>query len=269
MTRRVPALLDRVLGRPPAGNTFGVAEAFLGLAAGFVLSIIALSAYDSIAHVSATADTYGQDVVGFFALWAGLVGAVVVACRLRMPAAAGAGLEARGSGSIVTDVGLTIRPLVDLPLGAAVGIASQYLLVPLLEWPLQPFVPHLAQKLGHPARQLLGPATSTGTAALVVIAVLICVGSPLVEELFFRGLLLRGLLGLLGPRVGRLAPGLSIVVTGLLFALVHFEALQFLALAGFGMVLGLLAWRSGRLGPSIVAHVAFNATTVIAYVRAH
>jgi len=50
---------------------------------------------------------------------------------------------------------------------------------------------------------------------------------------------------------------------------VHFEALQFLGLAGFGVVLGAIAWWTGRLGPSVVAHAAFNATTVVAYVRAH
>jgi hypothetical protein len=50
---------------------------------------------------------------------------------------------------------------------------------------------------------------------------------------------------------------------------VHFEELQFLGLAGFGMVLAYLAYRTGRLGPSILAHVAFNTTTIIAFVLQH
>ncbi|HEV8064281.1 MAG TPA: CPBP family intramembrane glutamic endopeptidase, partial [Acidimicrobiales bacterium] len=86
---------------------------------------------------------------------------------------------------------------------------------------------------------------------------------------FFRGLLLRGLLGrlaVLGPRWG---PILSLVLTGLIFGLAHFEALQFLGLAGFGVVLSYLAYRTGRLGPNMVAHIAFNTTTVIAYVLTH
>src|ERR1017187_10457493 len=122
-----------------------------------------------------------------------------------------------------------------------------------------------ASGLGHPAQSLTGDAFGTG---LVVLAVLVCVGSPVVEELFFRGLLLRSLLGTfeqIGPRLG---PALSIVVTALVFALVHFEALQFLGLAGFGVVLGVLAWRTGRLGPSIVAHMTFNTVTIIAIVVA-
>jgi membrane protease YdiL (CAAX protease family) len=33
-------------------------------------------------------------------------------------------------------------------------------------------------------------------------------------------------------------------------------------------VLGVLAWRTGRLGPSIVAHMTFNTVTIIAIVVA-
>jgi hypothetical protein len=90
-----------------------------------------------------------------------------------------------------------------------------------------------------------------------------------VEELFFRGLLLRGLLGRLAPLGNRWGPSLAIVLTGLVFGLVHFERLQFLGLAGFGMVLAYLAYRTGRLGPSIVAHIAFNSTTVVYFVLTH
>ena len=36
------------------------------------------------------------------------------------------------------------------------------------------------------------------------------------------------------------------------------------ALVAFGAVLGTLAYKTGRLGPGIIAHMAFNAVTVIA-----
>jgi membrane protease YdiL (CAAX protease family) len=208
------------------------------------------------------------------ALWVGLVAAVVAATRIaardHLGARAGrtgrAGrADVKGVGSVVRDYGLALRPWPDIPLGIVAGVASQYLLVPVVEAPLLPFVHHLYTRLGHPAQSLTGDAFGTG---LVVLAVLVCVGSPVVEELFFRGLLLRSLLGTfeqIGPRLG---PALSIVVTALVFALVHFEALQFLGLAGFGVVLGVLAWRTGRLGPSIVAHMTFNTVTIIAIVVA-
>jgi membrane protease YdiL (CAAX protease family) len=172
------------------------------------------------------------------------------------------------SGSIVEDFGFRLRLWPDVPLGIVLGVGSQYLLVPLLELPLQPFVHNLSSKLGHPAQQLLSPV-QYNTASLVILTVLVCVGSPVVEELFFRGLLLRGLLGRFQHLGRRLGPALSIVITGVVFGLVHFEALQFLGLCGFGMLLAYVAYRTGRLGPTIIAHVAFNTTTIIAFVLQH
>jgi len=282
--------------RAPIGNSFGLPEAMLGVVAGFVLAFLAVSVYAALAQHPRHPSQYGEDVVSLIALWAGLAGAAVVATHNaararpgdsagRAGSAGGAGSAGRadragrvdragradwagradrkGTGSVVRDYGLTLRPWPDIPLGIVAGVASQYLLVPVVEAPLIPFVHHLYSRLGHPAQSLTGDAFGTG---LVVLAVLVCVGSPIVEELFFRGLLLRSLLGSfeqIGPRLG---PALSIVVTALVFALVHFEALQFLGLAGFGVVLGMLAWRTGRLGPSIVAHMAFNTVTIIAIV---
>ncbi|MFZ2058084.1 MAG: CPBP family intramembrane glutamic endopeptidase [Acidimicrobiales bacterium] len=256
-------------GGAPVGNPFGLPEAMFGLVGGFVLALLAVSVYAALTPHSRHASQYGEDVVSLIALWAGFVAAVVVATRIAARdnvgdlAAGDAGAERKGAGSVVRDYGFTLRPWPDIPLGILAGVASQYLLVPVVEAPLLPFVHHLYTRLGHPAQNLTSHAFGPG---LVVLAVLVCVGSPLVEELFFRGLLLRALLGSfakLGPRLG---PAVSIVVTALVFALVHFEALQFLGLAGFGVVLGWLAWRTGRLGPSIVAHMAFNTVTIIAIV---
>ena len=261
-------------GRVPVGNSFGLPEAMFGVVAGFVLAFVAVSVYAALSLHPRHPSQYGEDVVSLIALWVGLVAAVVAATRIaardHLGARAGrtgrAGrADVKGVGSVVRDYGLALRPWPDIPLGIVAGVASQYLLVPVVEAPLLPFVHHLYTRLGHPAQSLTGVAFGTG---LVVLAVLVCVGSPVVEELFFRGLLLRSLLGTfdqIGPRLG---PALSIVVTALVFALVHFEALQFLGLAGFGVVLGVLAWRTGRLGPSIVAHMTFNTVTIIAIVVA-
>ena len=89
---------------------------------------------------------------------------------------------------------------------------------------------------------------------------------PFAEELFFRGLTQRSLLKLRGdsPHAGlrlvaRANPWTAIRGTALFFAVTHFEPLQFPGLFAFGLVLGVLAWRTGRLGPSIWAHLTFNA----------
>lgn len=108
--------------------------------------------------------------------------------------------------------------------------------------------------------------------ALALLGVLVCVGSPLVEELFFRGLFLRGLLGTARGRLGwRAVPAVlgSAVLSGVVFGLVHFEALQLIALSGFGVLLALMACTTGRLGAGIVAHITFNTVTFVALATNH
>ncbi len=224
----------------------------MGFVAGYVLAILAVSAWASATGVrrvnGVPEQTLGVVVAGLLGLWAGLGGSAVVASRIR------------GSGRLAEDFGLRLRPWPDIPVGVLIGAASQYLLVPALYLPLRPFVHHLDERLGQPAHQLTKGASGTG---FVILAVLVTVGAPLVEELYFRGLVLRSfdkLLVGLGPRLG---PAVSVVSTALLWGLAHAQSLQLLGLAGFGVVLGYLAHRSGRLGPGLVAHATFNAAAII------
>lgn len=170
-------------------------------------------------------------------LWVVMLGAVLFAAR-------------KGTG-VVADFGLRMERR-DVPLGLAVGFLAQVVVIPLVYWPL-------LRLLGNPdvsaeARDLTDRAQGFGVVLLVLLTI---VGAPVVEELFFRGLLLRSL-------DRRMRAPLAIGVSSVLFALVHFQPLQFLALVMFGAIVGVLAHRAGRLGPAIWAHVAFNATTVIA-----
>lgn len=225
------------------GNPFGLPEAAIGIVAGFLLSSLFAGAYLSAIHRPHATHALGAVLLSLAGLWIGLVAATVAASR-----------------HASRDFGLVLRPWPDLPLGAVVGVASQLALVPLLELPLVPFVHNLSQQVGKPAQQLTSGEHGAG---LVVLAVFVCLGSPLVEELFFRGLLLRALLGRTARWPGGWSAVLSIAAASLLFALAHFEAIQFLGLAGFGAVLGWLAWRTGRLGPGIVAHASFNAVAIV------
>ena len=54
------------------------------------------------------------------------------------------------------------------------------------------------------------------------------------------------------------------VVSGLIFGASHFELLQLPALALVGVFFAVLVVKTGRLGPAIWAHVAFNTITVVA-----
>jgi membrane protease YdiL (CAAX protease family) len=253
-------------------NPFGLGEALFGIVAGFLLATLAVSAYAASASHGHSASQFGEEVVSLVGLWIGFVGAAVAASRIAARPVPHEGVRAlqdgtarRATGSLAIDFGLQLRAWPDIPLGIVAGVASQFLLVPAVEAPLLPFVHNLYSRLSHPAQSLTGHAFGPG---LVVLSLLVCVGSPVVEELFFRGLLLRALMGRtkdLGPRLG---PAFSVALTALVFGLAHFEALQFLGLAAFGAVLGCLAWRTGRLGPSIIAHMAFNTVTIIAIVAA-
>ncbi len=100
----------------------------------------------------------------------------------------------------------------------------------------------------------------------VVIAFSAIVAAPIVEELFFRGMLMRLL--------RRTMPAaLAIVLQGLAFGAYHWvPSLGLTAnlkvaipLAGTGIAFGIVAHREKRLGPTIIAHCVNNivATQVI------
>ncbi len=84
---------------------------------------------------------------------------------------------------------------------------------------------------------------------------MVAAGSPLVEEVFFRGLVLKAL-------EARWQPRTALVASSLVFGAAHFQPLQFPALVMFGLIAGVLVQRDGRLGRAVWAHVGFNSWTV-------
>lgn len=226
----------------------------LGFLGGQVMSallLVVLAAANGhlhdLARLSARAVPPAWVVVGgLVGLWIGFAGAVFAASRRS------------GTRRIGRDMGLSFRA-VDFVVGPAVGFASQLLLLPVLYLPLEHVIPDLSNRLEQPAKHLTGGFPGTD---LAVIAVLTVVVVPVVEETVFRGLFLRGSLKAFAG-AGRVAgPVLATVSTGVVFALAHFEALQFLGLAVFGVVLSVMAYRFRRLGPCITAHAAFNLVAI-------
>lgn len=210
--------------------------AVVGYVVGLLVAITAEGAWVG-AHAN-NSNSLGAVVAGTVGLWVGLAGAPLWISRVS------------GSGSLVADFGLRFR-LPDPLVGAVAGVGSQYVLDYLVYLPVQSNR-QLIHQVGQPARHIAGLAHGGGVVLLVAVVV---VGAPVAEELFFRGLLLRAL----QPRIG--APG-AVAVSAVAFGLAHFEPLQLPVLAGFGMVLGIVALRTGRLGPGIFAHAAFNALAV-------
>jgi len=165
----------------------------------------------------------------------------------------------RGTRHVRRDMGLHVRRW-DPVIGIVIGLAGQLVLLPILYLPLEPVIPHLDQRLKEPAQHLTGGFTGGGS--LAVIGALTVLVVPVVEELFFRGLVLRSMLRLT-QGAGRIGPALAVVVTGVIFGLAHFEALELLGLAAFGVVLSIMAARFRRLGPSIFAHATFNFLAIL------
>ena len=98
----------------------------------------------------------------------------------------------------------------------------------------------------------------------------VAIVSPLIEELFFRGLLLRAMLDALSSAGRSVAMVVSLIVSTGAFVLLH--ALPWgrdiplgllVASAGVGLACGILTIVTGRLGAAIVAHVTFNGIGVL------
>lgn len=220
------------------------------LLATILVEVIASATHVRLVKGQAIRMTPGITVGDEVGLWIGFVGAAILASRLF------------GTRHVGRDLGLRLRLWPDIPIGAAVGVGSQFLLIPLLYLPFEASNPHLTKMLSHQAVTLTSNAHGVG---FVIVAVAVVVGAPIVEELFFRGLLLGSLEAWFGRLGRRLAPVVAIVVMGVAFGFAHDQGLLLAyGLAVFGMVLGVMAKVFKRLGPGIVAHAAFNLTSVIA-----
>ncbi|MFV0309038.1 MAG: lysostaphin resistance A-like protein [Desertimonas sp.] len=158
-----------------------------------------------------------------------------------------------GTGSMVRDYAIEARPA-DL-VGVPIGVGTQLVLVPLLYDGLVRVFPgtFTEEQVTENAERLVGRADGVGVFLLVVM---VCVGAPLVEEIVYRGMLQ-------GALATRLDDRWSMVIVAVWFTLIHFRPVEYPGLVVFALVVGALRMWSGRLGPSIVTHIAFNAAGLV------
>lgn len=111
-----------------------------------------------------------------------------------------------------------------------------------------------------------GEASSTNWPAVAAFAFAAVVVAPIVEELFFRGLLLRSL-------KSKLPVPVAIAVQAIIFGLYHLGpgvgvgAVGLVIVLTFaGAIFGVVAHRTRRLGPSMVAHFILNSLAMTAFI---
>lgn len=220
---------------------WGVPDAIVGYIAAYFLAGVFAVAYFRAADLDAGERSLGLVVATFAGLWLGMAATMLFAIA-RQP-----------GGSLRSEFGLDFKPI-DAAVGFVAGVGSQLVLVPLVYLPWLLLDDDFSKRLDEPAKELTNVADGSG---YIVLSLLIAIGAPLIEELFFRGLLQRSLLR-------HLKPAVAIGITAVLFGLAHQTLITVPGLTAFGVVVGVLAYRTGRLGPAIATHFFFNLTTVVA-----
>jgi membrane protease YdiL (CAAX protease family) len=217
--------------RPGMPGIVTAAVAFaVGVVASFLVGLVVSSDdQDRAAEIAASS----------LALWVPLVvGCVLVSRR-------------RGTGSFRRDYGLRFR-WSDLGLGLAGAVAGR-----LVSASFVAPIPFPSRSLNEVDEAVFGESIE-GAATWTALILVTCVGAPLIEELFFRGLVQARLVARYGTVVG-------IAAASLLFGAAHLMAWQGAwtfayawAVTGGGLVLGTIFHLTRRIGPAIAAHAFFN-----------
>jgi membrane protease YdiL (CAAX protease family) len=137
--------------------------------------------------------------------------------------------------SVATTIALLGLPI--LAVIPAIILATSSLLS-ALEW----FFP-----MSHWEEAMFERMMSSGLATVVTV----CIIAPVLEEMLFRGIILRSFLR-------QYTPGRAILVSALLFGLAHLNIYQFVAGALIGLLLGWLYERTRSLWPGILLHAVYN-----------
>jgi membrane protease YdiL (CAAX protease family) len=165
--------------------------------------------------------------------------------------------QRKGQRSLTKDFGWRVRPR-DwwwVLVGVAVTLALGILLLPITNLLDQD------EEVQSVARDL---ANITRPSAVLLAILAVVVLAPAVEELLFRGALLRSL-------QRRTTDGWAIAIQGTVFGLIHASGTSWdlnaiptlAALTILGVFLGVVATRSGSLSRAILIHAGFNAVALL------
>lgn len=159
----------------------------------------------------------------------------------------------RGTGNFSRDFSFQFgrRDLFGIP----IGIASQLLLVGIVTWPFRQMFPESfsSDEINKRATNLVDAAHGYW---IILLTMTVVVGAPVIEELVFRGFIQGGM-------EQRFRQTTALLISSIWFTVVHFNPIEFPGLFAFAIVLGLCFMKTRRLGMSVWAHVAFNATALL------
>jgi sodium transport system permease protein len=164
--------------------------------------------------------------------WVGLLGLVA--------------LYARGTGQRFRAL-IRLRPAPARAFAGAalVGVSAWIVVLALSHW----FMPEMPKEVEETLRRLVAPM---GGRMFVLTLALVAITPAVCEEVLFRGAILRGFAATLPPLT-------SAVLTGVLFGLFHANLYQLVPATILGIVLSLIALRSGSILPSMLTHFINNA----------
>lgn len=233
---------------PPRGATddkIGVRGGGLAFAGFLVAELLGAGIAIALLVVGLSSQSVVVLLLSQLGLWAGLFGACLLAARRY------------GNGSL-REFGLAGIRRQDVGVGVLAAYIGRIATVVLVA----PFIPLLPTKTVRGSSLTNGLTSSTLTA--VVLALIVAIGAPFFEELFFRGLVQSAITRRWGARV-------AVFAQAACFAVAHYQVgmglaetlITFLTIGTLGVYLGVLRWRYQRLGPGMVAHAAFNLVAVV------
>lgn len=227
---------------------WGLPDVVLAWLAGVAASFLALPLADPNASTSEQPMRFL--LAGLFLQNAGIVAALIVISKRK------------GRGSLDQDFGFVwpfdrLRPAAVfgwLAAGAGLSLAAQVILAPI-SW--------LAD-LDEPAQEVSKALERAGGAPKIIFALAVVLVAPPVEELLFRGALLRGL-------QRRWSTAVAVFVSALVFAAVHVigdlgSGYVVPGLLILGLVSGYQAAKHRDLARSILLHMGFNLLAAVALV---
>lgn len=159
-----------------------------------------------------------------------------------------------GSGDLGSDIGLAPR-VADLGWGPVIWLCAVAAQIAVAALVVAFGIPIVGNTDGIDEIR----ADRTYVITLVITAV---IAAPVVEEMVFRGVVMRGLRS-------RLPTVAVVVLQGVLFGIAHVDPVRgsgniglVMVLSGVGIAFGAAAALLGRIGPTIVAHAIFNAAVL-------